>query len=38
MRVLWDGRTFEITSVLDPDNREIQQVAMLFEIVEPVHA
>jgi SPP1 family predicted phage head-tail adaptor len=38
MRILWDGRTFEITSVLDPDNREIQQVAMLFEIVEPVHA
>jgi SPP1 family predicted phage head-tail adaptor len=38
MRLLWDGRVFEITSVLDPDNRGIQQLAMLFEIVEPVHA
>ena len=38
MRLLWDGRIFEITSVLDPDNRGAQQLVMLFEIVEPVHA
>ena len=38
MRLLWDGRTFEITSVLDPDNRGIQQVLTLFEIVEPQYA
>jgi len=38
MSIVWDGRRFQITSVLDPDNRGIQQLLMLFEIVEPVHA
>lgn len=38
MRILWDGRVFEITSVLDPDNRGIQQLLTLYEVVEPIHA
>jgi head-tail adaptor len=36
MRVMWrGGRVLEIMSILDPDNRGIQTVAICVEIVEP---
>ena len=35
MRVLWNGRLFEIVAVTDPDNLGVQQVLDCFEIVEP---
>ena len=37
MRVMWRNRVLEILSVLDPDNRGVQQVAICMEIVEPVN-
>jgi len=37
MRVVWGGRILEVLSVLDPDNRHIQQVLICMQIVEPVN-
>lgn len=37
MRLTWRTLVLEIMSVLDPDNRGIQQVAICMQIVEPVN-